>query len=367
MGDLIRTGAELAEACAAARAEGILSLDTEFVWAKTYRPRLGLVQVGCRACCSAVDVTAGFDPGPLGELVADESVVKIVHDARQDLILVRGYTRAAPRNIFDTQLAAAFAGFQRGTGLQKLLLETIGVDLPKTETRTDWIHRPLTGEQIRYALDDVRYLPELRDWLLAKAESYGTRAWLEEEVRNFEGALQYDEPEPQDAWRRIKTGKARLDGRGLAALRAVAAVREETARKWNLPRMWLGDDRSLVEMALKMNAGRFVHRLRGSQADTMRSLYTIALKRASGLPEAEWPEDPRRQRYCIDQVRESADAALEWLAGRAESLHIDASIIANRATVEAFVDDVSDEANPLSAGWRYEAAGREMAGLFGVD
>jgi len=365
MGDLIRTRTELVEACGKARDEGLLALDTEFVWMRTYRPQLGIVQLGCRAGCWALDAMCGMDVGGFGELVSDGDVVKILHDARQDLTHIRHYTGANPANVFDTQLAAAFAGFPAGIGLQKLLSEAIGVGLPKTETRTDWTQRPLSEAQVAYALDDVRYLPDLREELLRRADGFGTRAWLEEDLLRYDDGGLYGDVVPEEAWKRVKLGRVRLDGKGRAILRAVAALREETARKWNLPRNWLGDDMSLSEMASAGRVGHLVHRLRGGQGDTLRALYGEAIRKAAELAEDDWPEDPRP--HYIEEVRDAADAALEWLAGRAEELHVASGAIANRAVVTAFVDNVDDETNPLANGWRYESVGREMASRFGVD
>jgi len=365
MGDLIRTTAELEDACAKARAEGLVSLDTEFVWIRTYRPQLGLVQIGCRSGCWALDTMCGMDVSALCALIADAGVVKILHDARQDLTHLRHYTGAMPRNVFDTQLAAAFADFPGGIGLQRLLQEAIDVGLPKTETCTDWTRRPLSEAQVKYALDDVRYLPELRDELLRRADALGTRAWFEEESLRYDDAGLYEDYDPEEVWKRVKLRRVRIDGKGRAVLRAVAALREELAQKWNLPRNWLGDDESLAEMAAAGRVGHLNHRLRGGQGDTVRALYAEAIAKAAALPEDEWPEDPRR--YYIEEVRDAADAALDWLAERAAALHVDAGVIANRATVTAFVDDVNDETNPLANGWRYEAVGREMAERFGVE
>lgn len=365
MSDILKTTAELQAACDKIRSEGVLSLDTEFVWMRTYRPQLGLVQVGCRTGCWALDTMCGMDVSALGALIADAGVVKILHDARQDLTHLRHYTGVTPANVFDTQLAAAFADFPGSIGLQRLLQEAVGVGLPKTETRTDWTQRPLSEAQVKYALDDVRYLPELRDELLRRMDALGTRAWFEEESLRHDDAALYDDYDPEEVWKRVKLRRVRLDGRGRAVLRAVAALREELAQKWNLPRNWLGDDDSLAEMAATGRVGRLVHRLRGGQGDTARALYAEAVGKAAQLPEDEWPEDPKR--YYIEEVRDAADAALDWLAERAAALHVDAGVIANRATVMAFVDDVNDGANPLANGWRYETVGRELAERFGVD
>ena len=148
-------------------------------------------------------------------------------------------------------------------------------------------------------------------------------------------------------------------------MKAVAAKREELAKRWNLPRNWLGDDESLAEMAAAGRVAKLRHRLHGGQGDTVRAIYAETVAKAIGTAQTEWPEDPKR--HYIAEVVEAADAALDWLDTRAKEIHVDAGVIAYRATVTAFVDDVGDETNPLATGWRYEVIGREMAERFGVD
>ena len=337
MGDLITTTAELSSACDAARAGGYLSLDTEFVSRQTYYPNLGIVQLATIDGCCAVDCMKGLDRSCLGAALSDKDIVKILHDARQDLTLLRRFTGANPLSVFDTQLAAAFAGFRSGIGLQQLLFEAMDIGLPKTETCSDWTSRPLSDAQIRYALDDVRHLAALRDELLRRAGSFGTRPWLEEEMACYNEASLYEECPPEEMWRRVKLRHARLDRRGFAVLRSVAAVRESLAREWNLPR----------------------------RARQLRLHYDEAIAAALGTEEEQWPEDPRV--HYIPEVLDAADDAVEWLSERATALHVDPGAIANRATVTAFVDNVDDESNPLSHGWRWDAVGRDMAERFGVD
>lgn len=365
MDGMIRTTTGLEAACAQCRAEGILALDTEFVWRRTYLPQLGLVQFGCRSACWTLDCLTGAHTDALRDLLEDARVVKILHDARQDLLHLKHYTGADPKNVFDTQVAAAFAGFPSSLGLQKLLFEAIRVGLAKTETLTDWLKRPLTEAQVRYALDDVRYLPELRDELLKRAEAFGTRAWLEEDLQRFDDPGQWRDFDPDEVWKRVKTGRARLDPHGFAVLRAVAALREEMARELNLPRNWLGDDASLTEMAARHAVGKLAHRLNGGQLVRVRSRYEKAVAAALELPEEACPGNPRP--HYIPEVLEAADKALAWLRARAEEIHVDASAIASRATVTAFVDNVDDGSNPLARGWRYVAVGCAMAEQFGVE
>lgn len=361
---IIRNTPELDDACARAKAAGVVALDTEFVWTRTYRPRLGLVQIGTPDACWGLDCLQGLKPTSLADLIEDPSVTKILHDAHQDLELLWHYTGAKPQNVFDTQCAAGFAGLSGKISLQKLLEEVLNVGLAKTETCTDWTQRPLTDAQVRYALDDVRYLAELRQALLARAEELGTRAWLEEELEKYDNPDRYADADPQEAWRRIKTIRAPFEPRHYAVLRAVAAVRETFAREWNLPRNWLGDDQSLVDMALKGRVGFFKHRLYGGQRDAMSMHYAAAIKEAFVLPPEAWPADTRP--HYIREVLDAADDAIEWLRTRAEEIHVDAVLIANRATVTAFIDNPDDTENALATGWRYEAVGREMQEKFSV-
>ncbi len=361
---LIRTTPELEAACAVALKEGVLALDTEFVWARTYLPRLGIVQMGCRGGNWVLDCRSGMHLDAFAAVVESHSTVKILHAAGQDLALIRQFCGAGAKNVFDTQLAAAFAGFGAGIGLQKLLFEAIGVGLPKTETLTDWTVRPLSPAQIEYALDDVRYLPDLRDELLSRASSLGTLEWLMEDLAAFDDGVPSIEHDPEEAWKKVKCGRVRLDRRSLAVLRSLAVCRERMAKEWNLPRAWLGDDMSLAQMAQEGRLVRIRHRLAGRE-EMMRGLYAKAIESALDSPEDEWPEDPRP--HYIEEVRDAADKAMDWLAERAEEIHVAPTVIASRATVTAFVDNVDDETNPLASGWRYETVGREMARLFGVD
>lgn len=370
MGDLIRTTPELTETCTALKTGGVAALDTEFVWSRTYRPRLGIVQMADAAgVCKALDCMTGTDSTPFADVLADSSVVKILHDAHQDLDLIHHYTGACPRNVFDTQLAAGFCDFTSSLGLQKLLMEVLDIGLPKTETLTDWCQRPLTDAQIRYALDDVRYLADLRTALLAKCDACGTRAWLEAELKTYENPAGYGDVDPQEVWKKIKSGASRLDRAALALLRALAAVREQRARELNLPRAWLGDDASLVELAAHGPVAaplvRFRHRLKSiGQRDALAADYAAAMASASALPDELWPD--LIHPHYIPEVLHAADEALAFLRKRGAEIHVDPVLIANRATLTAFVDNPDAFGNPLSEGWRHEVAGREIAERFYV-
>jgi len=144
---MITTKEQLAKLVSRARKTDAIALDTEFVWERTYYPQLGLIQVALSdEDCHLIDPCALTDLSPLGDLLSDRSVVKILHDAPQDLFILSRATGAAPQNIFDTRLAAGFANLPATLSLGSLIKNILDIDLPKTETRTNWLQRPLTDQ-----------------------------------------------------------------------------------------------------------------------------------------------------------------------------------------------------------------------------
>lgn len=366
MGAILKNVVEFQAVCGTAGEAGWIALDTEFVWMRTYYAEMGIVQMGVAGGeCRILDCRRGMSPAALGELLASAETVKILHSARQDLWHLRHYTGCAACRVFDTQVAAAFAGFAYGIGLQKLLAEGLNVNLPKSETRTDWTRRPLTAEQIKYALDDVRYLDELRGMLLAKAEELGTRGWLEEEMRKFDEPGCFEDAAPGEAWKRVK-GARNLNGSGRAVLRELAATREKLAMELNQPRAWLGDDGSMLQMAFQPEANlerpRFRHRLKNRKTlDDVARAYAAALKAGLATPESEWPE-------ALDEgapwVQDVLPEAMAWLEGRAAEIHVAPGMVASKSAVGSFLAH-PEGFHDLAKGWRLEAAGRDLLSKFG--
>ncbi|MDA0712136.1 MAG: ribonuclease D, partial [bacterium] len=176
---MISTEAGLKDVVRQARQSDCVALDTEFVWEDTYYPRLGIIQIGwSETNCFLIDAVAISDLSALGDLLTDAQTVKILHDAQQDLWILRHATGVTPCRIFDTRSAAGFSGMSSTLSLSNLLRACLNVQLAKTETRTDWLQRPLSDDQLDYALDDIRYLPALYHHLEALALELGRGEWL---------------------------------------------------------------------------------------------------------------------------------------------------------------------------------------------
>lgn len=226
-----------------------LAIDTEFIRERTYRPVLEIVQVATGdGTVALLDVPAIGGIEPLAELLIDPAVVKIVHAGSQDFeILSERLGGDLPEPYFDTQVAAAFAGFGLQTGYGALVQSAIGVRLDKEEGFADWSRRPLTPSMLAYAANDVRYLHSLHGKLLGRLERRGRLTWAMEQMdRILRGATETLEPEA--LWTKVG-GKQGLDGQGLAVLRELAIWRDEEAKRRDRPRRSVLKDEPLVEVA----------------------------------------------------------------------------------------------------------------------
>ena len=338
------------------RDEDVLALDTEFVWDRTYYARLGLVQIGLSDGSSfLVDPLAVPDLSPLGEILSDSRKTKILHDAPQDLMILRRATGAAACHVFDTRLAAGFAGLDSTLSLANLLSEMLGVHLAKAHTRADWLARPLSPEELEYAADDVRYLPQLAVLLRERAREAGTEAWLDEEMAVLDGSGVSGEKDGADAYLRIRAA-ASLSPRNLAVLRELAAWREQEARKADRPRRWLLEDGELVALAAECPCGLNELRLPPQTVQQYGAALLAAIQRAQSLPEAEWPA-PVFQPGRDPASRKAVDAAVEQISVRAAERKIDPQLVCSRNDMARWLKEGSS-AKPadhaLLRGWRAE-------------
>lgn len=367
----IDTSEDLHDAMERMRKADAIALDSEFVWEKTYYAQLGLVQVGLAdGTCFLIDAVALGDLSPFGAILADAGIVKILHDAPQDLMILRRATGVLTRTVFDTRLAAGFAGFASTLSLGNLLADLLDVHLAKAYTRADWLARPLAAGVLDYAADDVRYLPAVATRLRERARANGVEAWLNEELAGLDAPDITAEPDPGDAGQRIRTRQP-LPPRAQAVLHELAAWREERARRADLPRRWLMEDRMLIEMAVQMP--QTLDELSGVPGLPAKAVQhrgdelLAAIARGLARPEGECPvaePAPRRDGAFQKEV----DALLDPIRVRSAQLGIDPALVCSRKDLAALVQ-AGAEAHPndhkLLRGWRAEllrTAGISLSG-----
>ena len=226
---------------------GDVALDTEFVFERTFRPRLGLIQVAAGGEIALVDAVRIADLSPLAALLQATDKRKILHSGSGDVPILRRATGTTPRALFDTQIAAAFAGLGPALSYAALIRELFAVELPKHETRTDWLRRPLSPAQLRYAAEDVLHLGAAAAELERRLLVLGRLEWALEDSAAL-ADLEADGALPAEAWRRVK-GIDRLSPHGRAVARALAAWREREADRLDLARPFLLRDETLLALA----------------------------------------------------------------------------------------------------------------------
>lgn len=226
----------------------LLAVDTEFFREKTYNAKLCLIQLGIGNDQYCIDVLALDDLSCIAEIFADESVTKLLHAARQDMEVIWQTLGVLPKPVFDTQVAAAFCGADLQTGHTALVMDKLGIELSKSQARTDWTRRPLSEKQLAYAAEDVEHLVNLHSMLAADLDDAGKREWFHQEIEELYELEKYA-MNPELAYQRLSGGNLSLKQQ--YTLKALAQWREELAQNKDIPRTWVLRDDRLYDLAIK--------------------------------------------------------------------------------------------------------------------
>jgi ribonuclease D len=366
---LVATPEELARLVDAARAGGRLALDTEFVWERTYRPILGVVQVATDAGIAVVDALAVRDLSPLFPLLADPAVPVVLHGGGQDLEIFATLMGAPVRGVVDTQLVASFLGYGLQVGLGVLLERVLKVRIKKDQTYTDWTRRPLRPEQVAYAREDVAHLLPLHDRLRAELEERGRSDWVAEELRALEEPGRFAAVAEAERFRGVK-GWQRLDGEALAVLRELAAWRERAAARANVRPHFIAHDIVLVSLGGRppqnLDELRQVRGLSGGTVDRHGKAILAAIGAGRATPRERWPLPPPRLRRKGPPPGLAAllRAAVQAVAERED---IAPEVIASGRDIEALAASAGepDGADGLAVmrGWRRPLVGERLLAI----
>lgn len=301
---------QLAALCQQLQHEPRLAVDTEFVRTNTYYPIPGLIQIATPTDIYLVDPVQldRTDLQPLGQCLFAADKTLLMHSGGEDLELFQRLWNALPSNLFDTQIAASFVGFDRQTGLQRLLRESLQVELGKEETRSDWTRRPLTESQLHYAAEDVRHLFRLTALLEERLQILNREGWCREECAALLDKYRNKTPDDQLYLSYSSASRFRPDQQ--AAMQHLVAWREEQARKRDIPRTFIAKDAVLYGVVEKQPGYRGALEELGMQGGHIRRWGDELLKQLQvglkkGQPTQPIPDSlSKRQQTLYKELRD---------------------------------------------------------------
>ncbi|MBR2835409.1 MAG: ribonuclease D [Coriobacteriales bacterium] len=338
-----------------------VAIDTEFIRENSYFPKLCLLQIGTFRTQVVIDVLSIQNFDPLLKLFSDNRVTKIIHACTQDMEVLYKSFGIVPQPIFDTQVAAAFLGWRNQVGYAQLVQDLYGIRLPKSQSLTDWSQRPLDSQQIEYALDDVRYLPQIWKNFLSQLDKKGRISWVTPEFKKLCDTNSFD-IDPQDAWKHLKRINS-ISGVQLSVAREVASWREIKARELDLPRRKLLSDELVVEISRVIpQTAEALHKIRGMDEypDANEGEILDACRRGLDIPPKEYPEPPQKPKPSVEH-ESICDLMYALTRVMAKKLGVATTVLASR-------DDLEDvlkhpETSVVMNGWRYDILGCKLKDL----
>ena len=360
----VASNSRLAELCLDWRQSERVAVDTEFQRTDTFYPIPGLIQIGCNQKAYLIDPQAITDFSPFVDLLNDTAVLKLVHAASEDLELFAHCYGATPRPLFDTQTACAFLGLGLSVGYQRLLNTLFELDVDKHETRSDWLQRPLTQSQQRYAAEDVVYLEEIYQRLATRLNDAGKLDWLLQECQQASDAALV-ESDMDLYYLRFKQAW-KLNQSQLGVLQALSSWRERQARARNMPRNFVVHNNTLISIAVKqpssLGALSGAEQIRGrtlsAEGTQLLALVQQGLANARSGAVAPFPRPlpstsnalMKRLKACLQQCSERLQIAPELLARRKDL----------EALIRSLLEQGEAVLPPGLQGWREAVIGRAL-------
>lgn len=334
----IATAADLSRFVQTARSSGSLAIDTEFVRRRTYHAELGLVQLAAGEEIFLLDPLATEAESALGELLADPQLRKLIHAGGEDIEVLQRWSGATPSHLVDTQIANQFAGVPGQIGYQRMVAERLDIALSKGEQQSDWMRRPLSEKQCRYAADDVRYLHPVAAQILAEVDRLGRNEWLAEECqRQIDRVLAAPSEFPHLAERNAGSYPRLAQWRLCQLLR----WRVAEAQQRDKPKNWILDSGLAVAIA-HCQPGELQAMSKAMADAGRRDPERAASKLDAILTEAgDGPNDafPIAPEPIDGEQKKSVKSLRAALIAAAESLGLAPEFIATRAVLEQAVRD----------------------------
>ncbi len=352
----------LAEFCQQLAAGSYCTVDTEFVRERTYYPLLSLIQIANEQYMACIDPFAISDFEPLRRLFQNSQVVKVFHSPSQDLEILYQLFSEVPTPMFDTQLAAAVLGFQHQISYADLVFEVTGTRLEKKHTRADWSKRPLSDDELDYAMDDVRYLRQVYHQMKVDLETKNRSSWIEKDLLAMSQSESY-EIDTSLLWQRLK-GVQKLKGQQIYIAQQLCIWREQRAQQKNRPRRWIAADDWIIEISKKKptsidqlsSIGEIPAKVIAQQGTAILQVVTQALQSDA----SHWPES-NKPRLLNPAQQALGDCLMGLCRMIAEDRNIAIATFATRKDIDNLI--LNQKSSRLAQGWRFNVAGELLLGF----
>ncbi|MCK5696575.1 MAG: ribonuclease D [Gammaproteobacteria bacterium] len=355
----IDTQEKLLQLCQHFSKSDFLALDTEFIRQSTYYPILALLQICDGQQVAIIDPLVIKDLSPLMTLLYNKKITKVFHSARQDMEIFYYLNQSVPQPIFDTQIAAALLGYGEQIGYAPLVQQLLHINLDKSQTRTDWLKRPLSHKQMDYAANDVFYLAQLYPLQKKTLEDLGRGHWLDKDFQLLASDTTYC-PTPEIMWKKVK-GANKLKKQKLAILKNIAAFREQLAIQQNCPRRRVLSDDSLLTLAINpAHTFEELHKHYGLnhkflQYNTSELLSLI--QQGLNTPDKDCPKSPEYTK--LSKNEEALAACLMAIVHLcASNNNISAHYLCSRKELDSLIKGKRDL--DILSGWKNELIGRYL-------
>ena len=369
--DLIESSSKMLNLLERLNDEKIIAVDTEFFRETSYYPQLALVQIATASIVACIDPLA-FDAKPgLKKLLLNDDITKIFHSCSQDLEVLFYYLGKIPHCIYDTQIANALLSEHHQIGYASLVENELGMKLDKSQTRTNWLQRPLTEKQIQYAADDVFYLYQLHSLLDNKLHNAGRKTWFDEESSKLLNDENNFLVATDKLWRRVK-GVTKLNKNKLAIVQSIAVWREHLAQQKDKTRRKILSDDIIIQLAIDppentSALNSYIYRNTNFNDKEKQQLFET-IQTALVCPENEWPDN--RFNVLDNQQKTLLKNLQLCVNSQAEKLGISSAILCSRKELEKLIllykqrDNQQDESLQgklnILQGWRFRCVGQHL-------
>ncbi|MCP4186902.1 MAG: ribonuclease D [Gammaproteobacteria bacterium] len=358
----ITSDKDLAEFCQQLALGDYCAVDTEFIREKTYYPLLSLIQIANEHHMACIDPFAIDNFEPLRQLFQNQYVVKVFHSPSQDLEILYQQFAEVPSPIFDTQLAAAVLGFQHQISYADLVFGVTGTRLEKKHTRADWSKRPLSDDELDYAMDDVRYLRPVYHQMKTDLEEKKRSSWIEKDLLAMSESSFY-EIDTSLLWQRLK-GVQKLKGQQLFIAQQLCKWREQRAQQRNRPRRWIAADDWIIEISKKKPSSieqlSSIREIPEKVIERQGKMILQIVEQALQSDASQWPE-VHKPRSLNPAQQALGDCLMGICRMIAEDNNIAIATFATRKDIDNLI--LNQKASRLAQGWRFNMAGELLLGF----